>query len=136
MEGKRRIFGSDCDVVHVNSDRSPPSFVLLNSVSIQSVHHGLERGRRISEAEEHYSGLVESPSRFKRRFVFISCFDANIVVPPSYIQLGVDHSPSQLSNQCGDEGERVLVAHRPLINVLVILHWSQLPVFLFDEEEG
>ena len=59
----------------------------------------------------------------------------DVVIPPSYIQLRVDHGPSQVSDQCGDEGEWVLIAHHPLVNVLVILHRPQLPVLLFDEEE-
>ena len=67
--------------------------------------------------------------------MFVPCLDADIVVPPPYVQLCVDHGPSQFSDQRGDEGERVLVAHRPFVNVPVILHRPQLPVFLFDEEE-
>ena len=98
MEGERKLFGSDCDVVHVNPDRGPPSFVLLDSITIQSVHHGLECGRRVSEAEEHYGGFIESPLCFECCFVFVSCLDANIVVPSSYVQLRVDHRPSQFSN--------------------------------------
>ena len=136
MEGERKVFGGDCDVVHVNSDRGPPGFMLPDSVTIQSVHHGLECGRRISEAEEHYSGFIEPPLCFKRCFVFVSCLDANIVVPSSHVQFCVEHGSSQFSDQHGDEGEQVLVAHRPLVNISVILYRPQLPAFLFDEEEG
>ena len=74
--------------------------------------------------------------RLKHRFVFVPCLDADIVVPPLYIQLRIDHGPSQVSDQCGDEGKRVLVVHRPLVNIPVVLHQSELPVFLLDEEEG
>ena len=62
--------------------------------------------------------------------------DTDIVVSPSYIQLGVDHGSPQVSDQHGDKWKQVLVVHRPLIiNILVVLHRPQLPVLLLDEEE-
>ena len=132
MKGKGEILGSDCDVVHMDSDCCPSGLMLSNGVTVQRIHHGLECGRRVSKAEEHHSGFVKPSSRLKRRFVLVSCLDADVVVPPLYVQLCVDHGPSQFSDQCGDEGEWVLVAHCPFVDVSVILYWPQLPVFLFD----
>ena len=109
--------------------------MLSNGLAVQCIHHGLERGRRVSETEEHYSRFVKSPSRFERRLVFVPCLDTDVVVPPSYVQLRVDHGPSQVSDQGSDEGERILIAHCPFVNIPVILYRPQLPVLLFDEEE-
>ena len=113
MEREREAFGGDRDVVHVDPDRGPPGFVLSDNVTIQCIHHCLERGRGVSEAKEHHGGFIESPLRLERCLVFVSCLNVNVVIPSSYVQLRVDHGPSQFSNQRGDEGERVLVAHCP-----------------------
>ena len=135
MKGEGEILGGDCDVVHIDSDCGPPARVLLNSITVQHVHRGLKCGRRVSEAKEHHSGFIEPSLHFKRHFVFVPCIDAEVVVTPSYIQLCIDHGPSQVSDQCGDEREQVLVAHCPLVNIPVVLHRLELPVFLLDEEE-
>ena len=136
VKGEGEFLSGNHDVVHVNPDCGPSRFMPSNSVVVQRVHHGLKCGRRISEAEEHYSGFIKPSLCFEHCFVFVSGFDADIVVSPPYIQFCVDHGPFQVSDQRGDERKQVLVAHRPLVNVLVVLHWSKLPVFLFDEEEG
>ena len=62
--------------------------------------------------------------------------DMDVVVSPLYIQLCVDCGSPQVSDQCGDERERVLVAHHPLINIPVILYWPLSPVLFLNKEEG
>ena len=85
MEGEREALGGDRDVVHIDSDRGSPGFVLPDSVTIQCVHHGLERGRGVSEAEEHHGGFIEPPSRLKCCLMLVPCLDMDIVVLPLYI---------------------------------------------------
>ena len=85
MEGEREISGGNRDVIHIDLDCSPPGLVLSNGVAVQSVHHVLECGRGISEAEEHHGGFIEPPSCLKHRLVFISGFDADVVVSPPHI---------------------------------------------------
>ena len=55
--------------------------------------------------------------------MLVSGLNTDIVVSSSYIQLCVDCGSPQVSDQCGDEGKQVLVAHCPLINILVVLYW-------------
>ena len=38
-------------------------------------------------------------------------------------------------DQRWDKGQWVLVFDRPGVHWSVILYWSELPIFLFDEEE-
>ena len=124
MKQEGKVLGGNCNVVHVDSDCHSSGFMLSDSVTVQRVYHSLERSRRISEAKEHYSGFVESPLCFECSLMFISCLNADIVVSSSHIQLCINHGPSQVLDQCGDEGEQVLVPHCPFINILVILYWS------------
>ena len=118
------IFGGNRDVVHIDPDYRSSGLVFSDGATVQCIHHGLKGSRGVSETEEHYSRFVESSSHFKCCLVFVSCLDANVVIPASFIQLRVNHSPSQVSDQCGDEGKQILVSHRPLIDILVVLHWS------------
>ena len=115
MKGEGEVLSGDRGVVHIDSDCGPSGLVLSNSVTVQRVHHGLKHGGGVSEAKEHHSEFIEPSSRLKRRFVFILCLDADVVVPPSYVQLCIDHGPSQVSDQCGDEREQVLVVMTPLM---------------------
>jgi hypothetical protein len=39
-------------------------------------------------------------------------------------------------DEFADKGERISVAYGPFIQPSIVLDWSQLSVFLFDEEEG
>ena len=122
MEGEGEILGSNCDVVHIDSDCCPSGLVLSNGVAVQCIQHGLERGRRVSKAKEHHSGFIKPSSRLKCCFVLVSCLDADVVVSSPHVQFCVDHGSSQFSDERGDKGEQVLVAHRPFVNVPVILY--------------
>ena len=67
--------------------------------------------------------------------MFVPLFYLDVIVLPSDVQLRVDVSPSQVANERGNEGERVLVAHCLFVDFLIVLHRSQLPILLLDEEE-
>jgi hypothetical protein len=68
--------------------------------------------------------------------VFVSFLYAYIVVSLADVEFGEYDSSTEVTNEVPDERERVLVTNRPGINLPVILYWSQLTVFLLDEEEG
>ena len=136
MERERRRLGGYRNVVHVNPDCGPPDFVLLYRLSVEGVHHRLEGGWGVREAEEHDGGFVEASPRFESGLMLIPLFYSDVIVSPSDVQLCVDIGSPQVANKRGDEGERVLVTHRPFVNFSVVLYRSQLPILLLDEEEG
>jgi hypothetical protein len=39
-------------------------------------------------------------------------------------------------NQFRNEGEGKFIRDHPFIKVLIVLDWSEFPIFLFDEEEA
>ena len=60
------------------------------------VHHGLERGRRVSQAEEHDSRFKEAFTSFEGHLPFVPLFDLDVVIPPVDIKLGEQLSSSQV----------------------------------------
>ena len=91
---KGRGFGGNGDVVHVSSNDGAKGFVFDDSVMVNGIHHGLEGGRRVSEAKEHNHWFVKSVTSFEGSLPFVTFIDTDVVVPPLDIQFGVDvHSP-------------------------------------------
>ena len=78
---------SDGDIVHINSNGSPPNGVFCDDIFVDLIHHRLEGCWRVAEAKEHDCGLKESIACFEGRFMFVAFFDTHIVVSPSYIEL-------------------------------------------------
>ena len=68
------------DVVHV--DHHIP---FVDEVLEDVVHHGLEGGQTIGEAEEHDQGFEEAPICSEGSFPVVSLFDSYIVISPTYI---------------------------------------------------
>ena len=60
----------------------------IDEVSKDVVHHSLEGGRGVAQPEEHDSGLIESPVCLEGCLPLVTFLDANVVVPPSDVQLG------------------------------------------------
>ena len=71
------IFGGYQDIVHVYDQ---PSFGYL--LSKDHVHHCLKGGRGISQSKEHDSGFEQPLICDKCCFIFITFFDAYVVVSP------------------------------------------------------
>src|ERR1700677_721895 len=84
---RKRCGRSNSNVVHINSDYRSPESVLGNDIFVYLIHHRLEGCGGVAEAKKHDSGLKESISCFERCFVFITFFDSNVVVSPSYVEL-------------------------------------------------
>ena len=95
----------------------------INEVLEDVIHHGLEGGQAVGEAEEHDQGFEEAPIHLEGSFPLISFFDSYIVVSPMYIQfrkvsgLGVRNPVDNIRH----EGQRVGVLHCHCIELLVVL---------------
>ena len=72
------------DIVHGLHIDHHISFV--DEVLEDVVHHGLEGGQAVGEAEEHNQGFEEAPICSEGGLPLVSLFDPHIVVSPTYIQ--------------------------------------------------
>ncbi len=71
------------NIVHIDH-HAPP----VDEVSEDRVHHGLESGRRVSEAEEHDRWFVEPFVGDECCFPSILWFNEDLVVPPLDVDTG------------------------------------------------
>jgi len=62
----------------------------FNLVSEDFVHHLLEGGRQVREPEEHDLQFEQPAIGFERGLLFVTWFDAYIVVAPTDIELCED----------------------------------------------
>ena len=70
------------DIIHI--DHHIP---FIDEVLEDVVHHGLESGQAVGEAEEHDQGFEEALIHLKGSLPLVSLFfDSHIVVSPTYIQ--------------------------------------------------
>ena len=114
------------DVVHI--DRH---IALVNEVLKDVVHHRLESGRTIGEAEEHDKGFEEASIRSKGGFPLITLLDSHVVISPMYIQLR-EVSGLRVRDPVDNiwyEGEQVGILHRHCIKFLIILSRMDFKVF-------
>ncbi|SRR5258707_11987019 len=77
----RFLLHMDGKIVHV--DGHPP---LSNFSAEDHVHHHLEGGRGIGQPKEHDHRFEESFWGKECHFPFVSLFDTDIVVSPTYIE--------------------------------------------------
>src|SRR5260370_37231645 len=120
----------DGKIVHV--DGHPP---LGNFLAEDHVHHHLEGGGGIGQPKEHDCRFKESFWGKERCFPFVSFFDTDIVVSPTYIELSEEGAAGKVVDSLGNEGRHVAVLLSPSVDGSVVLDWAKLSVFLFDEEE-
>ena len=134
---------SSCDLpmlfkgLHENEDviQIHHHYSFHNEFSENVVHHGLEGGRTVSEAEEHHQWLKQSVVGAEGGLPFIPFFHVDVIETPSDIQLCEVSCPSEFLYQLGDEREWVLVLHCDGIQGTVVLHQVEGSIFLFDEED-
>src|SRR6267142_185202 len=99
------------------------------------IHHGLKGCGGIRETKEHDCWFKQAFICHERRFPFVSLFNADIVVPPSYIEFGVEGTSSKSIDELWDKRKWVFILYRPVIDRTIILDGSQFAIFLFNEEE-
>ena len=86
------------------------------------VHHRLESGRGVCKAKEHDRGFIQSIACFKGGLVFVSFFNAYVVISPPDVQLGIDVCPSQVGDKVRNEWKRILVADRDVVDPSIVLY--------------
>src|ERR1700733_7178316 len=94
----------DSNVVHVDPNSRTKEFMFGDDRRKNVIHHGLERGGRISESEKNEKGFKKSVACFEWRFVFVTLLDPDIVIPPSNIEFRVDVCAAKVGNEVRDEG--------------------------------
>ena len=67
-------------------------------------------------------------------FPLIAFLDSNVVVPPSYVHFREILGSFQFVNEGGDEGKRVGIFDRVLIEIAIILARSQSTVLFLNKE--
>ena len=99
------------------------------------VHHTLEGGRGIGKAKEHDPRLEHASIGFESSLPFVAFLDMDVIVSPSYVELGEKGAAGEAVNGLRYERGYVMVLLGPSVDWAIILDWAELPVFLFDEEE-
>ena len=112
-------FGVDSNVIHIY--RKPP---LGHLPSEYCVHHHLEGGWRIGEAEEHDRWLKKSLWGEEGGLPFVAIFDTDVVVPPSDVELSEQCASAEVVDGLGNEGRDVAILFGPFVDWLVVLYWS------------
>ena len=90
--------GEDEDVVKVD-DHLP----FGDKISEDGVHHRLEGGWAIAQAEQHHQGFEQSSVSPESSLVFISRLDADIVVAPADVEFGEIVRAMELGDKLGDK---------------------------------
>src|SRR6266702_4929650 len=120
--------GGDSDVIHIDADCCSEGFMFEDDVTVNIVHHGLERCWRVGESEIHNCGFEKSISGFKHHFLFVSFADSYVVITPSDVKLRVYVCVTEVSNEVCDQGVRILIADHDGIDPSVVLYWSHLSI--------
>ena len=66
----------------------------------------------------------------------IAFFNSDVVVSPSNVELREPVLPNELIDQFLDQRYWVFILYCILVELAIILYWSELAILLFDEEEG
>jgi len=93
------VGGHDQHVVHVHCQPAFSDFILK-----YGIHHHLEGGGGVGEAEEHDHQFIQSFIRDEGSLPFITLLDTHVVVAPSNIKLGEELLHPYSVNQLRDEG--------------------------------
>src|ERR1700677_4883557 len=110
------ILGENENIIHVDDDVS-----FVNEVLQNSVHHGLERGRRIGKSEEHDCRFKAASICGKGGFPFVSFFYPKIVVYPPKIHLGEEFRTSKFVDEFGDKGKGIIILNGVRVKITIIL---------------
>ena len=86
-------------VIHVNDEPSFPDVV-----GKVKVHKCLERRWGATESEKHHRWFKQSKRRDESSLPFITFFNSNVVISPSYIELSKEGELAKVVNEVRDEG--------------------------------
>src|SRR6266404_3193388 len=127
--------GGDEDVIHIDDNTSTHREKAELNVPEDLVHHCLKGTWGICKTKEHDPWFEKTIFSLKGGFFFVSCFNSNIVISPSYIKLGEDVCVLHLADKIGDERQGVSISNGKFVQLSVILYRSEFTIFLFDKEE-
>ena len=92
------------------------------------VHHILEHGWGIAQAEVHDHWFIEAVLSFEHRFVLVSIFDAYFVKSSFYVELGKAKCVLYFCNSFLYEWKGVSVADSPSVYASVVLYGLALSI--------
>jgi hypothetical protein len=84
-------------VIHVDHQPSQKDFF-----GKDCIHHHLESCWGVGQPKKHYRWFEKALVHHEGHFPFISCFDTDVVVPPSNIELGEQGVVSYLVDELWD----------------------------------
>ena len=123
----------DEDVVHINHN-----ITFIDEFSEEVVHHRLEGGGGVCEAKEHDHGFEEASIRFERSFPLVAIAHANVIVPPTDIQLRKERRPAAMHScesihELSNEWEWSGVANSECVQPAVVLDGSEITILFLDK---
>src|SRR5713101_1853083 len=124
-------FGGNEDVVHIDEYKS-----CVNEILEEFIHHRLESCRRVGKTKEHHQGFKHSFVHLEGSFPFITFLDSNIILSPSYIELGEDLHILQFINDIRNKRKWVLVFDGDSAELSVVLHQTQFIILFLNKQEG
>ena len=98
------------------------------------VHHGLEGGGAVGQSKKHHKRFVQSSVCSESSFPLISLLNPDIVETPPHIQFSEIFCSAELSDQLGNEWERIFIFDGDCVQGSVVLDQLETSVFLFDKE--
>src|ERR1700761_2453859 len=110
----------DEDIIHVYS-----YLTFSYEVCEYRIHEGLEGGWAIGHAEVHYFGFKQPSVRDNSPLPFIPFANANVMIPPSYIEFGEVFGLRQSVNDVCGQGERISILNCNLVKSAIILYEPQ-----------
>jgi len=120
----------DEDVIQIDHDHA-----FRDEVLEDVVHHHLEGGGTVREAEEHDKGLVQAVVGLEGGLPFVSFLYPDVVEAPSDVQFHEVLGSVELRNQFWNQRERVLVFHGHGVQRAVVLYQTEFSVLLFNKED-
>ena len=124
------IRGEYEEVVHVDDEPS-----LSDHILEEVIHEALKSSRGVVKTEEHNGRFEQSSVGDEGCLPLMSILDADIVVPPSDIELGEVFCILELIDRIRDEGEGVGISDGVFIQVVVVLAGMEFPILLLDKKE-
>src|SRR6266581_6465497 len=118
------------DVVEIDDD-----VTCGDEVRELSVHKGLESGWRIAQPKGHDRGFEQPKRGLESGLPFIAFPYTDVIVSPSYIQLGKEPRTQQLIHELWNERYWCRVLPSDVIQWAIVLDWTEFAIFLIDEEE-
>ena len=107
---------------------------LCDQICEYRVHEALEGCWEISHPEKHHFGLKQPVVCGKSPFSFITHTNADVVIAPSYVELGKIVTPTKSIYYVVREQQRSSIRNSDSIQVSIILNQLQFPIFFLYEE--